>query len=76
MVRDRRYSCGSAGYRGELVYHILRVRLGSASCEACLVGRRLNEDARGTDSSMFDYGGRLGRLTHCQTECALMNDVH
>ena len=45
MVRDRRYRGGSAGHSGELVYHVLRVRLGSASCEACLVGRRLNEDA-------------------------------
>ena len=76
MVRDRRYSCGSAGYRGELVYHVLRVRLGSASCEACLVGRRLNEDARGTDNSVSDYGGHFGRLTHCQTDSALMNVVH
>ena len=76
MVRDRRYRGGSAGHSGELVYHVLRVRLGSASCEACLVGGRLNEDARGTDSSMFDYGGRLGRLTHCQTDSALMNVVH
>ena len=44
MVRDRRYRGSSAGYRGELVHHVLRVRLGSASCEACLVGRRLNEE--------------------------------
>ena len=76
MVRDRRYRGGSAGHRGELVHHVLRVRLGSASCEACLVGGRLNEDARGTDSSMSDYGGRLGRLPHCQTDSALMNVVH
>ena len=76
MVRDRRYSCGSAGYRGELVYHVLRVRLGSASCKACLVGGRLNEDARGTNNSVSDYGGHVGRLPHCQTDSALMNDVH
>ena len=76
MVRDWRYRGGSAGHSGELVYHVLRVRLGSASCEACLVGGRLNEDERGTDSSMSDYGGRLGRLPHCQTDSALMNDVH
>ena len=37
---------------------------------------KLNEYARGTDSSMSDYGGRLGRLPHCQTDSALMNDVH
>ena len=76
MVRDRRYRGGSAGYRGELVYHVLRVRLGSASCEACLVRGRLNEDARGTNNSVSDYGGHVGRLPYCQTDSALMNDVH
>ena len=76
MVRDRRYRGGSAGYRGELVYHVLRVRLGSASCKTCLVGGRLNEDARGTDSCVLVYGGHFGRLTHCQTDSALMNVVH
>ena len=76
MVRDRRYSCGSAGHSGELVYHVLRVRLGSASCEACLVRGRLNEDARGTNNSVSDYGGHVGRLPYCQTDSALMNDVH
>ena len=76
MVRDRRYRGGSAGYRGELVYHVLRVRLGSASCEACLVRGRLNEDARGTNNSVSDYGGHVGRLPYCQTDSALMNVVH
>ena len=76
MVRDRRYRGGSTGHSGELVYHVLRVRLGSASCEACLVGGRLNEDARGTNNSVSDYGGHVGRLPHCQTDSALMNDVH
>ena len=76
MVRDRRYRGGSAGHSGELVYHVLRVRLGSASCKACLVRGRLNEDARGTNNSVSDYGGHVGRLPYCQTDSALMNDVH